>query len=33
MRAVNKGNSDKKYNRYQEARNDLAKRIGWYCSY
>lgn len=33
MRAVNKGTSNKKYNRYQEARNDLAKQIGWFCSY
>jgi uncharacterized protein (TIGR02646 family) len=33
MRAVDKGSSNKTYSRYQEARNDLAERIGWYCAY
>lgn len=33
MRAVDKGDSTKSYQQYQEARNDLADRIGWYCSY
>lgn len=33
MRAVDKGTSEKKYNKYGDARKDLASRIGYYCSY
>ncbi|WP_043706610.1 HNH endonuclease [Tenacibaculum ovolyticum] len=33
MRPVDKGTAPKNYNQYKEARNDLGKQIGWYCSY
>lgn len=33
MRPVDKGNAPRQYSHYREARNDLAGRIGWYCSY
>ncbi len=33
MRPVNKKLSPKQYNHYKDARDDLADRIGWYCSY
>lgn len=33
MRCVNKGEPPRQYRAYQDARNDLADRIGWYCSY
>lgn len=33
MRPINKPNNSKVYTRYQNARNDLAEKIGWYCSY
>jgi len=33
MRPVDKGDAPKQYSHYREARNDLAARIGWYCSY
>jgi len=33
MRPINKGFAPRQYIRYQDARNDLASRIGWYCSY
>lgn len=33
MRSVAKGNSPTSYSNYKIARNDLAARIGWYCSY
>jgi len=33
MRPVDKGDAPKQYSDYKKARNDLAGRIGWYCSY
>lgn len=33
MRPVNKGQSIKQYKKYQDARDDLFRRIGMYCSY
>lgn len=33
MRAVDKGSSPKIYSDYHHARNDLANRLGWFCSY
>jgi len=33
MRPVDKGNAPKQYSHYRKARNDLAGRIGWYCSF
>ncbi|OJE17821.1 hypothetical protein A9490_13655 [Bacillus thuringiensis] len=33
MRPVDKGASTTTYNAYQNARNDLCLKIGWYCSY
>jgi len=33
MRPVEKGIAPSTYRRYQQARNELAERIGWYCSY
>ncbi len=33
MRAVDKGAAPRAYAKYSEARHDLAKRIGYYCSY
>ena len=33
MRPVDKGNSPKTYTNYGDARHDLAKKIGYYCSY
>ncbi len=33
MRPINKGSAPRIYARYQDARDDLASIIGWYCSY
>jgi len=33
MRPVDKGIVPKQYTNYQNSRDDLAKKIGWYCSY
>lgn len=33
MRPVDKGDKSKEYNCYNDARDDLTKRIGFYCSY
>ncbi len=33
MRPVDKGNAPKTYRNYGKARHDLAKKIGYYCSY
>ncbi len=33
MRPVDKGTSPKTYTNYQDARDDLADRIEWVCSY
>ncbi len=33
MRPVEKGEAPRKYKDYKKARHDLAKRIGYYCSY
>ena len=33
MRPVDKGTPPKEYKNYNDARNDLAERIGYYCSY
>jgi hypothetical protein len=33
MRCVDKGAAPRAYSSYQDARNDLAERLGWYCSY
>lgn len=33
MRSVDKGAAPRTYTHYKAARNDLANRIGWYCSY
>lgn len=33
MRPINRPNSSASYSNYRDARNDLAEKIGWYCSY
>lgn len=33
MRPVNKGTAPRVYTKYEQARHDLAARIGYYCSY
>ena len=33
MRPINKGNAPRVYSDYKQARHDLAKEIGYYCSY
>jgi len=33
MRSINKGASPQIYTDYHDARNDLADKLGWYCSY
>lgn len=33
MRPVKRGTAPKTYSNYRDARNDLADRLGWYCSY
>lgn len=33
MRPVDKGGATQTYNVYQDARNNLCEKIGWYCSY
>jgi len=33
MRSVDKGFAPSTYTQYKDARNDLADRIGWFCSY
>lgn len=33
MRAVEKGEAPRTYTKHEQAKNDLANRIGWYCSY
>lgn len=33
MRPVDKGNAPTTYTKYEQARHDLAERIGYYCSY
>lgn len=33
MRPVKRGTAPKTYSDYKDARNDLADRLGWYCSY
>jgi hypothetical protein len=33
MRSVQRGSAPNTYTNYQSARNDLAERLGWFCSY
>ncbi|MDJ1470256.1 HNH endonuclease [Xanthocytophaga flava] len=33
MRSIIRGNVPNSYTHYKDARNDLAERIGWFCSY
>lgn len=33
MRSIDKGIAPSTYTNYKDARNDLAERIGWFCSY